>query len=90
MNQILNLVQFDTPTSYKKKSIQFVNIFHLLNQGQPMIKFKMLEYHYGLLRLKNNPKKHILTQVGREWHKVCMMSCWKTQKLLCRNLSFSL
>jgi hypothetical protein len=58
MNQILNLVQFDTPTSYKKKLIQFVNIFHLLNQGQSMKEFEMLKYHYGLSRLKNNPKKH--------------------------------
>ncbi len=42
----------------KKKLIQFVNIFHLLNHNQPMIKFEMLKDLYSLLGLKNDPRKH--------------------------------
>jgi hypothetical protein len=87
---ILNLVQFDILASYKKTLIQFASRFHLLNQGRPVIEFVMLKDLYNLLRLKNNPKKIRLTRVGGEWQKVCMMLCWKTKKLLCKNLGFLL
>jgi hypothetical protein len=55
---VFNLVQFGTHASSKKKLIQFTNIFRLLSHAQPMIKFKMFKNLYGLLRLKNNPRKY--------------------------------
>jgi hypothetical protein len=77
--------------SLKEKLIQFASIFHSLNDGRPMIEFEMLKYSYGLLGLKNDLRKYWIDTNGQGMAKgIYMMSCWKTQKLLCKNLSFFL
>jgi hypothetical protein len=64
MNQSLTWFNFDVLANYKKGLIQFASIFHVLNQGRPMIEFVMLKDLYDLLRLKNNPKKHWINTSG--------------------------
>ncbi len=64
----LTLVQFGIYASSKRKLIQFVNIFHLLNHNQLMIDFKSLRDVYVLLHVNNNLKENIrLIVIGGEW-----------------------
>jgi hypothetical protein len=42
----------------KNKYLQFVSIFHLLQQGKPMTNFEACKYLFQFLKVENCPRKH--------------------------------
>ncbi len=44
----------------KKKYLQFVSIFHLLQQGKPMTNFEACKNLFQFLKVENYPWKHWL------------------------------
>jgi hypothetical protein len=59
----------------KRKVMQFVTVFHLLRQGQPMIDFEGCKYLFDFLEVPNNPRKQWTYTTGPTWLKLCMNLC---------------
>jgi hypothetical protein len=65
------------------------SIFHLLSHGQQMIKFEFFKDLYGLLRLKNNPRKHWTNTNGWGMAKSMHDVVLENMKIIMQKFGFS-
>ncbi len=67
MNESLPWFNLGHMQAQKRKLIQIVNIFHLLNHGWLMIELESFKDFYVLLNVKNNPRKQWTNKKGRKY-----------------------